>query len=275
MDVFSAYRSVCRAAKRPMMRDFTLKIYAELLESAKGAGYVLTSYEDFILNGAQYKKVLILRHDVDARPWNSCRTAVLEHGLGAKGSYYFRVVPQSFNEQAIAKILEVGHEIGYHYEDMAFMNGNVEKAYSHFCQRLEMFRKYYPVKTICMHGSPLSKWDNRALWLTHDYKTLGILGEPYFDLDFNKVLYITDTGRSWNKSESSVRDKVSSGYQFSFGSTKDIIDAFHGSQLPETIMLNIHPQRWTDNYYFWAQELVVQNLKNTIKKILVKRAGAH
>ena len=257
------------------MRDFTLKIYRELLESAKGAGYVLTSYEDFILNGTQYKKVFILRHDVDARPWNAYRTAVLEHALGARGSYYFRVVPQSLNERAIVKVRDLGHEIGYHYEDMALMNGNAEKAYAHFRLKLEMFRQFYPVKTICMHGSPLSKWDNRALWQTRDYRSLGIIGEPYFDLDFNKVLYITDTGRSWNKSETSVRDKVRTGYRFSFRSTKDIIEAFRGGQLPETIMLNIHPQRWTDNYYFWAQQLVVQNLKNTIKKFLVKRAGAH
>ena len=34
---------------------------------------------------------------------------------------------------------------------------------------LDKFRNIYPVKTICMHGSPLSKYDNRLLWEKYDY----------------------------------------------------------------------------------------------------------
>lgn len=270
MDVQGAYRIKTSYAKL-MARDFTLIQYEELLQVAKSAGYVLTSYEDFILNGAHYKKVFILRHDVDDLPENSVQTAKLENSLGARGSYYFRVVRQSFDESAINAIKQLGHEIGYHYEDMALCNGNVDRAFAHFNEKLDLFRKYYPVKTVCMHGSPLSKWDNRTLWKTHSYKELGIIAEPYFDTDFNKVLYITDTGRKWNNTTSSVRDKVASGFQFQFGSTQEICEALKSGKLPEQIMLNIHPQRWTDNYYFWAKELVLQNLKNVVKRFLTKR----
>ena len=252
------------------MRDFTLKIYDELLRAALAAGYTLTSYEDYIVNGGKYKKVFILRHDVDALPLNSLRTAQLEHKAGARGSYYFRVVPQSLDPEIIRAIAALGHEIGYHYEDMALTKGDPDKAFRHFKEKLALFRTFYPVRTICMHGSPLSKWDNRDLWKTHNYRELGIIGEPYFDLDFSKVLYVTDTGRSWNKTDSSVRDKVQSGYSFRFRHTKDLISAFRGNSLPDVIMLNIHPQRWTDNYYFWILELILQNLKNIIKRFLVK-----
>ncbi|MBA7531110.1 hypothetical protein ES705_23321 [subsurface metagenome] len=34
-----------------------------------------------------------------------------------KGTYYFRIVTQSFNPEIIEQIAELGHEIGYHYED--------------------------------------------------------------------------------------------------------------------------------------------------------------
>ncbi len=77
---------------------------------------------------------------------------------------------------------------------------------------LERLRKLYPVKTICMHGSPLSKYDNRKLWEKHDYKDYGIIGEPYFDVDFSRVLYLTDTGRCWDGFDYSVRDKVISDF---------------------------------------------------------------
>jgi hypothetical protein len=46
------------------------------------------------------------------------------------------------------------------------------------------------------------------LWKYYDYKDFGLIGEPYFDVDFDKVLYLTDTGRRWDGEAVSVRDKV-------------------------------------------------------------------
>jgi len=226
------------------------------------------TYEDFILNEKNYSKVLILRHDVDDLPQNSLATALLENELGAKGSYYFRIVKQSLQPDVIKKIVAAGHEIGYHYEDVALANGNIGKALENFTKHLEIIKTYYPVKTICMHGSPLSKWDNRLLWKKNNYKEHGIIGEPYFDIDFNKVLYITDTGRNWNKTETSIRDKVKTSFNFYFRSTFDISKAFEENKLPDHIMLNIHPQRWTDNYAQWLKELIFQNLKNVVKRLM-------
>lgn len=34
-------------------------------------------------------------------------------------------------------------------------------------------------------------------------------------------------------------------------------------------MLNFHPQRWNDSWFPWAKELVWQNAKNQIKRVLV------
>ena len=57
------------------------------------------------------------------------------------------------------------------------------------------------------HGSPRSRWDNQKIWQKYDYKKLGIIGEPYFDIDYNQVFYLTDTGRRWDGWKVSVRDK--------------------------------------------------------------------
>ena len=61
-----------------------------------------------------------------------------------------------------------------------------------------------------MHGSSLSKYDNKLLWKYYNYRKSGIIGEPYFDIDFNEVFYLTDTGRRWDGDRVSVRDKVES-----------------------------------------------------------------
>ena len=253
-----------------MKKDFTLQVYRQFLTAALTQGYVLTSYEDFIDNKDQYAKSMILRHDVDRLPENSLATARIQAELGVKGSYYFRIVPESFQPTYIEQIRDLGHEIGYHYEDMALMHGNTEKAIRHFEENLEKIREFYPVRTICMHGSPMSKWDNRALWEQYDYHEYDIIAEPYFDIDFSQMLYITDTGRQWNNTASSVRDKVPSPYQYQFSSTYDLIDKFQQQAMPNRIMQNIHPQRWSDDWLGWTQELVLQNAKNQVKKVIVK-----
>jgi hypothetical protein len=252
-----------------MKRDFTLSKYRELLESFLAHGYHVMSYENYIKHGAS-EKTLIMRHDVDKLPQQSLEKAKIENSLGIKATYYFRIVPESNDSEVISRIASLGHEIGYHYEDLTLTKGKIEQAIIQFEQHLEYFRLFFPVSTICMHGSPTSKWDNRNIWKSVDYKTYGIIGEPYFDLDFTQVLYITDTGRSWSGGKSSVRDKVYSDLQnsFSFKSTDDIMNHLKLEMLPNQIMINTHPQRWHDNLLPWCTEYISQNFKNIIKRML-------
>ncbi len=246
--------------------DFTVKKYRELLDTMIQCGYEFQTFEEFIISPK--KKVIILRHDVDLRPYNSLRFAEIQHQKNIKGVYYFRAVPESWDENVIANIKEFNHEIGYHYENLTTTKGNMEAAFIDFKTNLENLRKLAPVATICMHGSPLSKFDSKDIWKENNYRSLEIIGEPYFDIDFNKVLYLTDTGRKWNGEKSSIRDFVNSGFDFDFSSTDDIIKAFQNNQLPDQIMFNFHPQRWNDNKVIWSKELIVQKLKNQVKFIL-------
>ena len=255
-----------------MRRDFTLQVYRDFLIAAINQGYHLTSYEEYLsLTGKLPNlKTIILRHDVDRLPQNSLATAQLQASLGVKGSYYFRIVPQSFQPSYIEKIRDLGHEIGYHYEDMALCHGNTELAIRSFEQNLAKVREFYPVKTICMHGSPLSRWDNRQIWENYHYRDYGILAEPYFDIDFDQVLYITDTGRQWNRTGVSVRDKVSTSFDYDFSSTFDLIKEIDQGNLPDQIMQNIHPQRWNNDWLGWSQEWVMQNAKNQVKRAIIQ-----
>ncbi|MGB3947989.1 MAG: hypothetical protein WBM13_08390, partial [Bacteroidia bacterium] len=103
-----------------------------------------------------------------------------------------------------------------------------------------------------------------------NYKEFGIIGEPYFDTDFKKVFYLTDTGRCWDGHKVSVRDKVDSGFDLFFHSTDQVIEAINAKKLPPQIMFTFHPQRWTDSKLLWYKELLVQNLKNQVKRVLAK-----
>lgn len=250
------------------MRDFTLKMYEFLLDILAANGYNFQTVEDFIIS--PISKVVILRHDIDKMPLNALKFAKLERSKEIYSTYYFRIVPDSYVPSIIREISAMGHNIGYHYEDVDLSKGDIDKAYLSFKKNLEKLRKIAPVKTICMHGSPLSKYDNRRLWDKYDYREEEIICEPYLDIDFNKVLYLTDTGRRWDSKEVSIRDKVNSTYNFQINNTDELINLIQENQLPDQIMINTHPQRWNDNIFYWTRELLAQNFKNQVKKVIVK-----
>jgi hypothetical protein len=245
--------------------------YKKLVETLLKQGFYFQTFEEFLTKPKQ--KAIIMRHDVDLLPENSLKMAQLENELKIKASYYFRIVPQSLNPEIVKHITQLGHEIGYHYEDLVITKGNIDKAYDSFCSNLEKIRKFYPVKTICMHGSPLSRYDSRDIWKNYDYKSLGVIGEPYFDIDFSKVLYLTDTGRRWDGDKINVRDKIFSNYILplrdkEIKTTIDIIKKVENNKLPKVIMINVHPQRWNNNVIPWLKELFFQNIKNQAKRIV-------
>lgn len=253
--------------------DFTLNKFTEILDSLMSTGYSFQTMEEFIYNPEG--KVVIVRHDVDRSPFNSLQTAKLENKRGIKGTYYFRIVKQSNNSEVIKEIAELGHEIGYHYEDLALAHGVYNYAIESFEANLKYFRTFYPVKTICMHGSPTSRWDNRDLWNNYSYKDFGIIAEPYVDIDYTSMLYITDTGRKWNGEKSSVRDKIQqAGYQSLKGRLKNsdnLIAAIRNKEFPQQILITFHPQRWSDDLFSWTLEYGMQTVKNGIKRVVLVR----
>jgi len=306
--------------------DFSLKRYVELLNALQSQGF---SFLPFFKHGnLEAIKTILLRQDVDLLPKNSLEFARIQAVLGIRSTFYFRAVQESFDEGIMREIAGLGHEVGYHYEDVSleaerlkavggrqkdiskkyevgskeyeeFEKQLVNIAIESFSENLERLRKLAPVKTICMHGSPMSRWDSRLLWKYYDYHDFGIIGEPYFDIDFNQVLYLTDTGRRWDGGDVSVRDKASGDNTYkdwkvrpikyrdnfkepatsnqqpatfpSFHSTSDIIKAAEVGELPDKIMMTFHPQRWTDKRMPWVKELVWQNVKNVGKYFLVRR----
>ena len=244
--------------------DFTLRKYNQLLQA-------------LIESGIQFR----LRHDVDLCPQNSLRTAVIENKLGLRAIYYFRMVPESYNESIIKDIASLGHEIGYHYESLTTSNGDITAAYHDFCENLGKLRRLAPITSICMHGSPRSPYDSRDLWKHYDYHELGINYEPYFDTDFSHTLYITDTGRRWDGYRVSVRDKIPQ-YQeqwekqgLIFHTTDDIIAQLKNPISPlmqsqYAMLITTHTQRWNPFGFSYVKELFIQTIKNWIKRYIIK-----
>ncbi len=246
-----------------------------MLDALLASGYEFITMAESQESGfsGQDSRLIILRHDVDLLPQNSLRTAQIEHDKGIRATYYFRAVPESWDEDVIRQIATLGHEVGYHYESLTTTNGNIDAAYEDFCHNLARLRTLVPVTSICMHGSPRSPYDSKDIWKHYSYKELGIIAEPYIDTDFSQWFYLTDTGRHWDGYKSSIWDRIPQ-YQkewekqgLIFHSTNNIIHRM--STLPNRIMITTHPQRWNAFGWQWTKELVLQSAKNIVKRMVI------
>lgn len=252
-----------------MSRDFTLSKYEELLDSIAEAKYPTTNVRDYWLK--KPSRCIILRHDVDRDVERAMDMAETEKQRGISSTYYFRHVKDVFKPDEMKKIEKMGHEVGYHYEVMDKAKGNPKVAVEIFSNELHDFRKHVDVTTACMHGNPLASWSNRDLWQKYDYRDYDIICEPYLAIDYDKVFYVTDTGRTWADRNIRVKDVVCQSkegikclYLNKIKSTDDVISMIKSNQIG-TICTLIHPNRWCNGIYGWTKELLMQNIKNVGK----------
>lgn len=230
------------------MLDFSLTTYKTLIQTLQKEGYCFQTLENHSENPS-FQKTVILRHDIDIFALSALQLAQIETELDVKGSYYFRTTKFSNQPEIIKKIASLGHEIGYHYEDLTRNNGDIEAAKKDFKENLEWFRMLYPVRTVCMHGRSGSPYDNRDLWKHIRLSDYDLIAEPYLSLDFNKVLYLSDTTQKWDGNNIAVRDKVETTLNYRFRTTFDIIKSV--GDLPDKIMITIHPELWSKSLAGW------------------------
>jgi hypothetical protein len=69
-----------------------------------------------------------------------------------------------------------------------------------------------------------------------------------------------------------TQDRLKTKFDIKIRSTHHLIELIKQGKLPDKIMLNVHPQRWNDDFVPWFSELVRQNVKNVVKKWINSRA---
>lgn len=250
------------------MRDFTIAKYKQLCLTLLDAGYRCVTVESYLDRaGKDHAKLAVLRHDVDRKPFNALRMAELENKLGIRSTYYFRY-PYTFNPDLIKRVRCLGHEVGYHYEVLSKAKGNYEKAIGLFEHELSEFRKVCPVRTICMHGSPLSRHDNRDLWKGYDFRKFGLTGEAY--LSVKGATYFSDTGRTWSQ-KNKLRDFLPGASRQSAVQVRDtesLVKVIRSGRVNRLYILT-HPERWAWSRSEWLLESVMDCAFGAGKRVLM------
>ncbi|SPD74049.1 conserved hypothetical protein [uncultured Desulfobacterium sp.] len=255
------------------MKDFTLRSYRRYLHAIRSSFSTILRFDEFLFSDSKPDSFCLIRHDVDRKPNNSLKMAEVEAELGIRATYYFRAKPNVFNVPVIREIESMGHEIGYHYESLSDYNGDMFLALKGFMHNLNKFREVVPIRTISMHGAPLSPFDNRDIWREPKnhallINELGILGEIYLDIDYSDIVYINDTGRNWFSSKSNIRDHVATRLNLDFKNGDELYNYLAVSADPR-LVFQIHPERWSDHISDYYLNYFTDHIVNSAKYMLM------
>jgi hypothetical protein len=136
-------------------------------------------------------------------------------------------------------------------------HGDSELARQIFVSELAELRTLADVSTVCMHGNPFSRWDNRDFWRYFSVLKFDLLGEAYISVHDPELHYATDTGRGWNRTAYNLKDSFSGNSvrpMPSLSGTCDLIDLISSKTL-QKIYLQVHPNRWHWQWLGWYRQL--------------------
>jgi hypothetical protein len=245
--------------------DFTLEAYERILKAGLEARYAMYPVSDWHDLPKDKRRGIMLRHDVDRRPQNALEMARAENRLGIRSTYYFRILPCAFVPDIISAIRGLGHEIGYHYEDWHLAKRDPQKAIALFEEHLAKIRQHAPVRSIAMHGSPLSRENNMTIWQHHEFVGYGV-NDAVLSFDYTDYVFFTDSGRTFGRSGANLRD-----YLGDAGSVPEVrssaqLAAWLARRPAERIQISVHPERWNEPGLAWMRQWGVDMAANLAKR---------
>ena len=236
-----------------MSNDFTFDIYRDLLDASLDAGYTHLTMREYLSKESLPDRFIVHRHDVDRKPERAVEMAHIEAVRDISSTYYVRDIEKTFRPDLLHELETLGHEVGYHYEDVDRADGDLQAAHESFADSLERFREVCTVDTVCMHGNPLTANVNSDMWKVEPgYEAYDLLGEAYLSMDFDDVVYFSDTNRTWRDHPEPTGAKT-----IHATTTEDLIELIADGQFRRACVLT-HPNRWTETY----PELVVERTKD-------------
>lgn len=245
--------------RAPMeITGFSFRDYAQLLDQAKNAGYEFVTVAEYLSMETVPEPVIIVRHDVDRRVTNAVEMAQCEAQRDVQATYYFRTA--TFVPSAIHDIQALGHEVGYHYEDLVRARGDHEQAIDRFERNLDRFRELVPVETVAAHGNPLSSLDNCDIWKNSvSFEDFDLVGDASLSFeipgDGDPVIpYFSETNRTWGD------------YGADMDSTAELI-SYISNRRVDRLYLLVHPERWSRTRLQLLYQCMWDLGANTAKKI--------
>jgi len=183
--------------------DFSFGHYRKTLALAKERGYIFSDFQTFDEERSE-ERVILLRHDIDHSPLKAVEFAKIEYDLEIKATYFVRLHSNYYNPYsfkvytALKNILELGHEIGLHYENIDFAavtNKDPGEIIRKDKKILEIILEKN-IDGIAAHRD-FNQVSNLDFWNTHELNDFRFEYEAYEERFLRDNLYVSDSLGMW------------------------------------------------------------------------------
>jgi hypothetical protein len=231
--------------------EFTFNNLEKYYKIALDAGYKIITCEDYALNNKRECPTIVNRVDVDLSVKKTERLIDLFNKLGIKASFFIRLHANEYNPfsfenyRILKRIVNEGHEIGYHSEiidQSVIWDEDPGECLIKDIKILEtMFNT--TIKGVASHGG-LTGLNNLDFWNNHKPNDYELLYEAYDDKYlklFKNSFYISDS--EWTQWKCYDKGVLISGDNRSFG--EHVLQSDH-----KLIYLLIHPDTYFDRHIY-------------------------
>lgn len=183
--------------------QFTYDAYRDLLKALINHGYEFAFYE----NWQEKERCVILRHDIDNDIGKALELAKVESEVGVKSTYFVLVTSDFYNVYSarsvnlLHQILECGHEIGLHFDEVRYPKiQTAEEARELIIAESQFLAKVVevPVKSVSMHRPS-------KMMLEADLTIPGIINS-YGKVFFKDFKYVSDSRKRWREPVEEIVD---------------------------------------------------------------------
>jgi hypothetical protein len=176
------------------MIDFTHASYRALLRHIQACGHVICAFRDVPATG----KYVILRHDVDYSVIKAVELAEVEHELGARSTVFLMLSSTYYNLLsgehlcAARRIVQLGHEIGFHYDTDVFAS-QPEQAAERIAAQARFLSELLetPVNMVAQHNPSVIAMRVAVPGYT----------DAYADRFCKDIAYLSDSRRLWGSDD--------------------------------------------------------------------------
>ncbi len=130
------------------------ELYVSFLHKAQAQGFSFCRFRE--LDGADRRRCIVMRHDIDLSPKHALMMAKIEHELRIPTTYFVMLDGQFYNAfepenlKDIRAIRELGHEVGLHFSATSSIKGDIDRDIQYQMGILEAIIKA-PVASFSQH----------------------------------------------------------------------------------------------------------------------------
>lgn len=184
--------------------NFTYSAYCKMISLMHDMGYPIVNYK----KGSAMDRCAILRHDVDNSLDKAVEMAEIEAKLGVSSTFFVLLATDFYNvaskhgREAIRRILDLGHDIGLHFDETLYPCVDSKTLAQEAKREADILSQLCgcPIETVSMHRPS-------ARMLDGNFQVPGLIN-VYGKAFFKDYKYVSDSRRNWREP---VLEVISSG----------------------------------------------------------------